>query len=78
MPGMQPALVFSKKQGLRRLERQVPGSPPVTADIEAGYGIRPEDVAETVRVAIQAGVVGINLEDNTHNPGDAALFDLQA
>ena len=32
---------------------------PVTADLEAGYG----DVATTVRLAIAAGVVGGNLED---------------
>jgi 2-methylisocitrate lyase-like PEP mutase family enzyme len=38
---------------------------PVTADVEAGYGPTPEDVAITVRGVIQAGAVGINLEDNT-------------
>jgi 2-methylisocitrate lyase-like PEP mutase family enzyme len=32
---------------------------PVSADLEAGYG----DVAETVRLAIDAGAVGFNLED---------------
>jgi 2-methylisocitrate lyase-like PEP mutase family enzyme len=32
---------------------------PVTADLEAGYG----DVAETVRRAVDAGVVGANIED---------------
>lgn len=48
---------------------------PVTADLEAGYGPRPEDVAATVRGAIQAGLVGCNIEDNS---GDAsrALFEL--
>ena len=34
---------------------------PVTADIEAGYG----DVAGTVSEVIEAGAVGINLEDST-------------
>jgi 2-methylisocitrate lyase-like PEP mutase family enzyme len=38
---------------------------PITADVEAGYGPTPEDVATTVRGVIQAGAVGINLEDNT-------------
>jgi 2-methylisocitrate lyase-like PEP mutase family enzyme len=38
---------------------------PVTADLEAGYGPEPEDVAETVRQAIAAGAVGCNLEDGT-------------
>jgi 2-methylisocitrate lyase-like PEP mutase family enzyme len=38
---------------------------PVTADLEAGYGTRPEDAARTVREAIEAGSVGMNLEDGT-------------
>jgi 2-methylisocitrate lyase-like PEP mutase family enzyme len=38
---------------------------PVTADIESGYGDgTAEDVAETVRAVIEAGAVGINLEDS--------------
>src|SRR5438093_596419 len=36
-------------------------SVPVTADIEAGYG----DVAGTVTAVVEAGAVGINLEDST-------------
>lgn len=36
---------------------------PVTADIEAGYGPGTEDVAATVREVIEAGAVGVNLED---------------
>jgi 2-methylisocitrate lyase-like PEP mutase family enzyme len=36
---------------------------PVTADIEAGYGTSPEDAAETARAIIEAGAVGLNLED---------------
>ncbi len=38
---------------------------PVTADIEAGYGPAPEDVAQTIRSVIDVGAVGVNLEDNT-------------
>lgn len=41
---------------------------PVTADVEAGYGDRPEDAAETARRVIEVGAVGMNLEDGTHNP----------
>jgi 2-methylisocitrate lyase-like PEP mutase family enzyme len=44
---------------------------PLTADIEAGYGRSPEDVAETARQVWEAGAVGINLEDNA---GDAGLL----
>lgn len=36
---------------------------PVTADLEAGYGKTPESAAETVRGALEAGAVGMNLED---------------
>lgn len=36
---------------------------PVTADVESGYGSTPEDAARTTRELIQAGVVGMNLED---------------
>lgn len=37
---------------------------PVTADIEGGYGAEPEAVATTVRAVVEAGAVGINLEDS--------------
>jgi methylisocitrate lyase len=37
---------------------------PVTVDLESGYGDAPEVVGETVRVAIDAGAVGCNLEDS--------------
>lgn len=36
---------------------------PVSADLEAGYGDTPSEVAQTIRMAIDAGVVGGNLED---------------
>lgn len=39
-------------------------SVPVTADIEAGYGQTPDDVARHVVEIAQAGAVGINLEDS--------------
>lgn len=37
---------------------------PVTADVESGYGTgSAQDVAETVRAVVDAGAVGVNLED---------------
>lgn len=48
---------------------------PVTADIEAGYGATPEDAARTTRELIQAGAIGMNLEDRSGNP-DQPLLDL--
>ncbi len=43
---------------------------PVSADLEAGYGDTPEDVAETFRRAAQAGLVGGSIEDATANTDD--------
>jgi 2-methylisocitrate lyase-like PEP mutase family enzyme len=40
---------------------------PVTADMVAGFGSTPEEVAETVRLLIDAGAVGMNLEDTDHD-----------
>src|SRR5713226_3751916 len=43
---------------------------PVTADVEAGYGAKSEDVAETAREVIAAGAVGMNLEDTVDDRPD--------
>src|SRR2546427_5393927 len=40
---------------------------PVTADVEAGYGDRPKDAAQTAVEVIESGAVGMNLEDATGN-----------
>ena len=37
---------------------------PVTADVESGYGPSPADVVATVRATIDAGAVGMNIEDS--------------
>lgn len=50
---------------------------PVTADLEAGYGPRPEDAAATATGAIEAGAVGFNFEDARDHP-DYPLFDIGA
>jgi 2-methylisocitrate lyase-like PEP mutase family enzyme len=44
---------------------------PVTADMEAGYGAKPEEVAETAQEVLAAGAVGMNLEDFVHDKPDA-------
>ena len=41
---------------------------PVTADVEAGYGQRPEDAILIARHVIEAGAVGMNFEDATGDP----------
>lgn len=40
---------------------------PVTVDMEAGYASDPQGVAETVKMVIDVGAVGINLEDIIDN-----------
>ena len=41
---------------------------PVSADLEDGFGPRPEDVAETIRQAAAIGLVGCTIEDTTADP----------
>jgi 2-methylisocitrate lyase-like PEP mutase family enzyme len=42
---------------------------PVAADLENGFGHRPEDAAETIRLAAtEAGLVGGSIEDSTGDP----------
>ncbi|MFF4582994.1 isocitrate lyase/phosphoenolpyruvate mutase family protein [Streptomyces sp. NPDC001389] len=43
---------------------------PVTADLESGFGERPEDVAETIRLAAEAGLSGGSVEDATGRDED--------
>ena len=51
---------------------------PVTVDLESGYGDDAAAVGETIRLSIEAGSVGCNLEDsepssgNLRSPADAA------
>jgi 2-methylisocitrate lyase-like PEP mutase family enzyme len=48
---------------------------PVSADLEKGFGDAPEIVAETIRLAAEAGLVGCSIEDATGNQ-DAPIFEL--
>jgi 2-methylisocitrate lyase-like PEP mutase family enzyme len=46
---------------------------PVTADLESGYGLPMDELAERVR---NAGAVGLNFEDSDHSgDGDGGLLD---
>src|SRR5215468_2308705 len=47
---------------------------PVSADLEKGFGDAPEIVAETIRLAASAGLVGCSIEDSTGNP-ERPLYD---
>jgi 2-methylisocitrate lyase-like PEP mutase family enzyme len=46
---------------------------PVTADLEAGYGLEPDDLVGRL---LAAGAVGCNIEDTDHH-GDAPLVDAE-
>ncbi|RPJ52074.1 MAG: isocitrate lyase/phosphoenolpyruvate mutase family protein [Acidobacteria bacterium] len=48
---------------------------PVSGDLEKGFGDEPEVVAETIRLAADAGLVGCTIEDATGNP-DHPLYDV--
>lgn len=45
---------------------------PVTIDMEAGYGDTPDEVAQSVGMAMELGAAGINMEDRM--PGETALL----
>jgi 2-methylisocitrate lyase-like PEP mutase family enzyme len=49
---------------------------PVSADLENGFGDAPEVVAETIRLAAAAGVVGGSIEDATGRP-DHPIYDFE-
>jgi 2-methylisocitrate lyase-like PEP mutase family enzyme len=49
---------------------------PVTADMEAGYGDTPEDAAATTLGVLEAGAVGLNLED-TCDEGTEPLLSIE-
>ncbi len=49
---------------------------PVSADLENGFGDAPEAVAETIRLAAVAGVVGGSIEDATGR-SDHPIYDLE-
>lgn len=44
---------------------------PVSADMLTGYGDTPEAVAETCRLVLDAGAIGVNLEDSAPDGGKA-------
>lgn len=57
---------ISREEMIARISRIVRAvNVPVTADIEWGYGSTPEEVVRTTRELIDAGAVGMNLEDTT-------------
>jgi 2-methylisocitrate lyase-like PEP mutase family enzyme len=50
---------------------------PVSADLENGFGDDPEDVRQTVRLALDAGLAGCSIED-FNGREDEPIYDLAA
>lgn len=73
LPDGERAPLTDMIAAIARIARSV--SIPVSADLESGYGASPAEVAETCRLALEAGAVGVNLEDA--RPGAATLTDLK-
>jgi 2-methylisocitrate lyase-like PEP mutase family enzyme len=66
---------LTRDQALAHARMIVDATPlPVSADLENGFGDAPETVAETIRLAAAAGLVGCTIEDTTGNP-DSPLYD---
>jgi 2-methylisocitrate lyase-like PEP mutase family enzyme len=49
---------------------------PVSADLEHGFGDRPETAAETIRLAAAAGLAGCSIEDASGDP-ERPIYDLE-
>lgn len=58
-------------QNLRRIVAVV--DLPVSVDVESGYGAKPQQVGESISLAIASGAVGCNLEDRV--PATGAVRD---
>src|ERR1035437_3219510 len=50
-------------------------SVPVSADLENAFADEPDGVAETIRMAVQAGLAGCSVEDFTGEPG-SPIYDI--
>jgi 2-methylisocitrate lyase-like PEP mutase family enzyme len=68
----------SRDEALAHAETIVAATPlPVSGDFENGFGDTPETVAETVRLAAEAGLSGCSIEDTMMSAGNPAYaFDL--
>lgn len=51
---------------------------PVTADVERGYGESPEEIAANMRWVLEAGAVGINIEDSVVEGGALVPIEVQS
>jgi len=70
--GLPDGALISRDAALAHAAELVAATPlPVSGDLENGYAADPEGVAETVRLAAEAGLAGASIED-TDLPGSGA------
>jgi 2-methylisocitrate lyase-like PEP mutase family enzyme len=63
------ANLVDREEALRNVRSIVAATPlPVSADLESCYADSTEEVAETIRLAADAGLVGCSIEDATGHP----------
>lgn len=68
--------VLTRTEVLENARTIVEATPlPVSADLEDGFGIMPETCAETIRLAIECGLVGGSIEDATGH-ADAPIYEM--
>lgn len=48
---------------------------PVSADFQSGYGVQPQEVADSVARCVATGVAGLSIEDSTGEPS-SPLYEL--
>ncbi|WP_431921210.1 isocitrate lyase/PEP mutase family protein [Nonomuraea jabiensis] len=66
---------LSREQAIELVARVVATvDVPVSADIETGYGDSLTELSATVEAVLQAGAVGLNIEDSGQDP----LYDIEA
>ena len=72
--GLPDGAYITRDQALAHAEALVAATPlPVSGDLENGYAEAPEGVAETIRLAAEAGLAGASIED-TDLPGAGAYW----
>jgi 2-methylisocitrate lyase-like PEP mutase family enzyme len=75
--GLPDGARITRDQALAHAADLVAATPlPVSGDLENGYAEAPDGVAETVRLAAEAGLAGASVEDTDLPGADAYPFDL--
>ncbi len=76
LPDSSDRVVISRERSLAHIaEIAAAVDVPVSADFMSGYGLEPEDVAESVALCVATGVAGLSIEDATGDPA-RPLHDL--